>query len=84
MKFSYHQTFGSHGVDAYEKILLDILRGDQMLFNRSDELEYSWQLISNILTGWEDDKRAIPQYAKGGWGPKDAFTLIDKDGRMWL
>jgi glucose-6-phosphate 1-dehydrogenase len=84
MNFSYHQTFGHHGVDAYEKVMLDILKGDQMLFNRSDELESSWHLISQILKGWEEDGSEIPQYAKGTWGPQEAFDLIEKDGRSWL
>ena len=45
MNFSYEQTFGSEGMDAYEKVLVDILAGDKMLFNRSDELDSSWNLI---------------------------------------
>jgi glucose-6-phosphate 1-dehydrogenase len=86
MNFSYHQAFGGHGADAYEKILTDILIGDQMLFNRSDELESSWQLISNILKGWDLAKQnsKIPIYEQGSWGPKEAITLIEKDGRKWL
>jgi len=72
MRFSYHQTFGGHGADAYEKILLDILHGDQMLFNRSDELDSSWHLISNILEGWEQEKGEIPLYDEGTWGPESA------------
>ncbi|MBA3724590.1 MAG: glucose-6-phosphate dehydrogenase [Candidatus Levybacteria bacterium] len=84
MNFSYHQTFGHHGVDAYEKIMLDILKGDQILFNRSDELDYSWTLISQILEGWTTDAQSIPTYKKGSWGPQEAFDLIEKDGRTWL
>lgn len=84
MNFSYHQTFGHHGADAYERVMLDILKGDQMLFNRSDELESSWQLISQILKGWEEDSSPLPQYKKGTWGPEEAATLIEKDGRKWL
>ncbi len=84
MHFSYHQTFGHHGADAYEKIMLDILKGDQILFNRSDELDYSWSLISQILKGWESDDDEISQYEKGKWGPQEVFDLIEKDGRKWL
>jgi glucose-6-phosphate 1-dehydrogenase len=84
MRFSYQQTFGGHGADAYEKIVLDILAGDQMLFNRSDELESSWQLISNILQGWEQDNEEVFTYKQGTWGPKEADELIEKDGRKWL
>lgn len=86
MNFSYHQTFGGHGADAYEKILLDILAGDQMLFNRSDELESSWHLISPILKGWHaaDRRTGIPSYEQGSWGPDEAVSLIERDGRKWL
>ena len=84
MRFSYHQTFGGHGADAYEKILLDIIHGDQMLFNRSDELESSWHLISNILQGWEKEKGEIATYAEGTWGPASANQLLEQDGRKWL
>lgn len=84
MKFSYHQSYGNHGADAYEKILLDILAGDQMLFNRSDELESSWHLISNILKGWEQEKDEISLYDEGTWGPSSANQLIERDGRKWL
>ena len=84
MKFTYHQSFGGHGADAYEKILLDILHGDQMLFNRSDELDSSWHLISTILEGWEKEKEEIPHYESGTWGPDSADRLIESDGRKWL
>jgi len=84
MSFSYHQSFGGHGADAYEKVLLDILKGDQMLFNRSDELESSWQLISNILEGVEQEQTEVAEYEPTTWGPKEAEALITKDGRSWL
>lgn len=85
MKFSYLEEFKHNGLDAYEKLLLDILNGDQMLFNRSDELESSWQLISTVLHSWDQEKRGeIPLYEEGTWGPQEANELIEKDGRKWL
>lgn len=84
MKFSYHETFGSHGSDAYEKVLMDIFSGDQMLFNRSDELDHSWEFITNILKGWEQSNTKPVEYEVGTWGPQEAQTLIEKDGRKWL
>lgn len=84
MEFSYHDEFGSHGVDAYEKLLLDIMVGDQMLFNRSDELESSWRFITNILKGWEMDKAEVPVYKSKTWGPEEARKLLEKDGKKWL
>lgn len=84
MQFSYKEAFGTLGPDAYEKLLLDILTADQMLFNRSDELESSWEFITKILQGWEQQQSAPEIYKKGTWGPASAFALIEKDGRKWL
>lgn len=91
MKFSYQDEFGGKGADAYEKILLDIFAGDQMLFNRSDELESSWEFITKILEGWKSQKLALPagrqevrSYEPNTWGPKEARDLIERDGRKWL
>ena len=79
MKFSYNEEFKQRNIDAYEKLLLDILMGDQMLFNRSDELESSWQLISSVMQTVE-----LPKYEQDSWGPQEANDLIEKDGRKWL
>lgn len=84
MYFSYREAFGRSGVEAYEKILLDILAGDQMLFNRSDELKSSWDLITKILEGFSKQKEKISTYKEGFWGPKEADNLIQKDGREWI
>ncbi|MBI2622726.1 MAG: hypothetical protein HYW64_01375 [Candidatus Levybacteria bacterium] len=59
MKFSYQDEFDGKGADAYEKVLLDIFAGDQMLFNRSDELESSWEFITKILEGWKSQKSEV-------------------------
>lgn len=84
MHFKYSEQFGTSGVDAYEKVLLDIIDGDQMLFNRSDELEHSWRFIENILRGWENYDVPLYTYEKGTWGPEEANALIEKDGRKWV
>lgn len=84
MKFSYKEEFGGKGVDAYEKLLLDIFGGDQMLFNRSDELESSWEFITRILEGWQKQRGEIPVYKPDTWGPLAANQLIERDGRKWL
>lgn len=84
MHFLYTEEFNTKGIDAYEKILLDIFAGDQMLFNRSDELASSWEFISKILEGWNKTTSLIHPYTQGSWGPKAAFDLIEKDGRKWV
>ncbi len=84
MHLWYREAFGRLGVEAYEKILLDILAGDQMLFNRSDELDSSWELITKILTGWKRQDGKIIRYNENTWGPEEADKLIKKDGREWI
>ncbi len=88
MKFSYKEEFGGHKDVSYEKLLLDIFSGDQTLFNRSDELESSWKLISQIIEGWKrqnDSKKFVfPIYRIGTWGPQEANVLIEKDRKKWI
>lgn len=84
MHLSYAEAFNTQGRDAYEKILVDIIAGDQMLFNRSDELESSWQFITNILNGWEEMDVPVYTYDKATMGPKEADDLLQKDGRKWI
>ena len=84
MKFNYKESFGTSGLEAYQRVLLDIFAGDQMLFSRSDELESSWRLITELLKKWEKEKKAIEIYEDGSWGPKSEEQLIEKDGRKWI
>ncbi|MDO8620688.1 MAG: glucose-6-phosphate dehydrogenase [Candidatus Levybacteria bacterium] len=84
MNFSYEDQFRTNGADAYEKVLLDIFAGDQMLFNRSDELESSWEFITKILKGWANLGVEPLKYKAGTWGPEEAEALIEKDGRKWI
>lgn len=83
MHFNYNEQFHTKLADAYEKILTDIITGDQMLFNRSDELEASWQFIEKISEGWKNSQ-TIPTYEKGSMGPEEAKLLIEKDGKKWI
>lgn len=84
MKFSYKEEFGGKGADAYEKLLIDIFAGDQMLFNRSDELASSWEFITRILDGWKKAKKGPVPYEPATWGPAAANQLIARDGRKWI
>ena len=88
MKFTYKDEFGGSIDDAYEKVLMDILSGDQMLFNRSDELESSWHFIEHILNGWMHEQQTqnwqIPIYQPGTTGPKAAVDLLARDNKKWL
>ena len=85
MEFCYASAFREPLPDAYERLLLDIMLGDQTLFPHVDEVIRSWEIVDNILKGWQKiQKPQFPNYAAGSWGPKDADKLIQKDGRDWL
>jgi glucose-6-phosphate 1-dehydrogenase len=83
MDFSYESAF--HGVlpEAYERLLLDVLRGDTTLFTRSDELEAAWRFITPVLEYWETSKIEPETYAPGTWGPEAAEQLLRRSGFHW-
>jgi glucose-6-phosphate 1-dehydrogenase len=75
MDFYYHQAGGSKVLDAYEKVLLDCMLGDQMLFWRQDAVEQCWSFLTPILEGCEacgDPGGMLKSYAAGSWGPEEA------------
>lgn len=75
---------GKRFPDAYERLLMDIVRGEQTLFMRRDEVEAAWQWIDPILNAWQDSGEAPRPYAAGTWGPSAAVALIERDGRTWF
>ncbi|MGG6270739.1 glucose-6-phosphate dehydrogenase [Leptolyngbya sp. AN03gr2] len=85
MDFSYGTSFGVTGGEAYDRLLLDCMMGDQTLFTRSDEVEAAWRVVTPALTAWEapTDPSLIPQYEAGTWEPDEAEALINRDGRRW-
>lgn len=83
MDFSYKSAF-AHGLpEAYERLLLDVLRGDSTLFTRSDELEAAWRFVTPVLEEWEKQKVTPEPYKAGSWGPAAADELIMKSGNQW-
>jgi glucose-6-phosphate 1-dehydrogenase len=84
MDFHYGTSFGATSPEAYERLLRDVMSGEQTLFMRGDEVEAAWGLITPILDHWEAHKGSvIPTYTAGTWGPPEAETLLAKDGRSW-
>jgi glucose-6-phosphate 1-dehydrogenase len=84
MEFCYASAFREPLPAAYERLLLDVMLGDQTLFPHVDEVIRSWQIIDNISKGWDGlPAPKFPNYPAGYWGPKEADTLIEKDGREW-
>ncbi|MCU7829201.1 MAG: glucose-6-phosphate dehydrogenase [Candidatus Thiodiazotropha sp. (ex Myrtea sp. 'scaly one' KF741663)] len=84
MDFSYSETYKSPIKDAYERLLLDAIKGDATLFARRDEVEYAWRFVTPILQAWEGAQKRQPVfYAEGSEGPVEADTLMDRYSRQW-
>jgi glucose-6-phosphate 1-dehydrogenase len=83
MDFRYGSTFGGSSPEAYERLLLDVMTGDQTLFMRRDQVEAAWRFVMPILDRWAASSDAVPTYAAGSWGPAAADTLVESTGRQW-
>jgi glucose-6-phosphate 1-dehydrogenase len=78
MDFSYGKTFEQRSPEAYERLLLDALRGDASLFTRSDEVEFAWRFVSAILDGWSKlPPPQFPNYEPASQGPAEANLLLN-------
>jgi glucose-6-phosphate 1-dehydrogenase len=85
MRFSYKETFSKGAPEAYETLLLDVMRGDATLFMRADQVEAAWAIVMPILEGWEESSPGrFPNYPAGSWGPQAADALVAQDGRHWI
>lgn len=85
MNFRYGKYFGMAPPEAYERLILDCILGDNTLFAREDEVFSSWKLLSPVLDAWAEkgpSKDNFPNYPSGSWGPKAAENLL-LDGRKW-
>src|SRR6056297_876420 len=69
--------------DAYERLIMDVIRGNQTLFMRGDEVEAAWAWTDPIIAAWDAQSDAPLPYATGSSGPDDALMLMHKDGRRW-
>lgn len=74
---------GQHRRIAYERLLLDLIEGDQTLFVRRDEVEAQWQWIDAIRAGWQEQNLEPQTYTAGSWGPSAAIALTERDGVSW-
>ena len=69
--------------DAYERLLLEVIKGDQWLFVSRDEIEASWRWCDDLLDAWAEKKVGTKSYSAGSWGPSKAELLIESDNRSW-
>jgi glucose-6-phosphate 1-dehydrogenase len=76
MDFRYAETWSVKLPEAYERLLMDVMRGDSTLFTRSDEVEAAWRIVEPVLNSWKNDPTVpVHLYEPGGWGPQAALDL---------
>jgi glucose-6-phosphate 1-dehydrogenase len=82
MEFLYGTAFLSQSPEAYERLLMDAMRGEATLFTRDDEVEGQWRVIDPILERWASEDGRLPTYAAGSAGPEEANELMSH-GQRW-
>jgi glucose-6-phosphate 1-dehydrogenase len=82
MEFLYGTSFISQSPEAYERLILDAMRGEATLFTRNDEVEAQWLICDPVVSAWAADPSVLPQYAAGTQGPQEADALL-LDGHVW-
>ncbi len=83
LDLSFAETFGATYPDAYERLLIEVLRGNPALFMRRDEVETAWQWIDGIHAAWQARGQQVEAYFSGSWGPTQASLLLDREQRAW-
>jgi glucose-6-phosphate 1-dehydrogenase len=83
LNLSWADNFMVRYPDAYERLLMDVVRGNLALFMRREEVETAWEWVDSLLAAWKDDPRPIEAYPAGSDGPSAAVVLLAKDGRYW-
>ncbi|MCV0425092.1 MAG: glucose-6-phosphate dehydrogenase [Roseibium sp.] len=83
LDMSFADAFKVRNPDAYERLIMDVIRGNQTLFMRRDEVDAAWAWIDPILTAWANSKETPKGYTAGTWGPSASIALVERDGRTW-
>jgi glucose-6-phosphate 1-dehydrogenase len=81
LDMSFAESFGISQPEAYERLLMDVVRGNQTLFMRADEVSAAWRWATPTMAMWATEKASL--YSAGTWGPAAAHTLLARDGRQW-
>ena len=85
MRFRYNEAFEIPPPEAYETLLLDVIRGDATLFMRADQVECAWQVVTPILDAWESIPATdFSDYSAGSWGPESADLMIAREKHSWV
>ncbi|MBT0586562.1 glucose-6-phosphate dehydrogenase [Alteromonas oceanisediminis] len=84
LNLSFSEAFADDRIaDAYEKLLLEVMRGNQALFVRRDEIEQAWKWVDSILAAWAGSNEPPEPYQAGTWGPVDSIGLLARENRAW-
>jgi len=83
LDLSFAEEFGARYPDAYERLLMDVVRGNLQLFMRRDEVDAAWGWADALLAAWQQSDGDPHQYAAGSNGPTQSALLMDRDGRAW-
>ncbi len=86
LDMSFAEALAAEGPDlpdAYERLIMDVVRGNQTLFMRGDEVEAAWEWTDPIIAAWEEAGDEPRPYDSGGSGPEDSLMLLHRDGRRW-
>jgi glucose-6-phosphate 1-dehydrogenase len=83
LDMTFADAFGVRSPDAYERLLMDVVRGSQTLFMRRDEVDAAWAWVDPILEAWRNSSSLPKPYTAGTWGPSAAVAMIERDGRTW-
>ena len=84
LQLNFSETYKSARIpDAYERLLLEVMQGNQYLFVRKDEVEHAWLWCDQLVAGWSQLADPPKPYTAGSWGPMASMALITRDGRSW-
>jgi len=84
LNLAYADNFTVRYPDAYERLLMDVVRGNLSLFMRGDEVEAAWKWVDNILAAWEATGQRLELYQAGNDGPDESHDMLEKDGNTWV
>lgn len=83
MDVHFEREFAVRYPDAYERLLLDAVRGYPVLFIRRDEVEAAWKWVAPVMDAWAKNEVPMAHYAAGSWGPEEARQMLARDGQVW-
>ena len=83
LDMSFAEAFNVRNPDAYERLIMDVVRGNQTLFMHREEVEAAWRWIDPVIAGWNARQTDLCTYECGSWGPQESDSLIARDQRVW-